>query len=133
MDEPDEDFVSATAWVLNDIKANLDPVRRSLLDRVGIWVHRQPTPYHIRATGTPDGHILLGAYDPEPSPNINIFQTSIEKIAQRSGDILTSIREVLNHEIWQHAFGTDHTRETLAHGLLPALIIPEPTCNCGRR
>src|SRR3990172_5857751 len=110
----DPEFVRIADIILTDIRLSLDPHRRQLLEPVEFLIWAEPSEYYLKSTGTGSGQLLLGAYEEDDSspPRVSIFQSSLVKIGNLIGDVSRAIRETLLHEVWQHALGTDHPRET---------------------
>lgn len=119
----DEDFIALADWTLGEIKASLPDYDRAIADAISYDVLYEAETGHKDATGTPHDWLLLGMYVPEPTPHITIFEQPIRKVAHKYTDLHAAIYDVLGHEIYQHGFGLDHTKETMQQGLIPAYAV----------
>ena len=124
-------FIEEVNTVLGQVKLELDPHRRQIVDETVFWVWPIASGYYLDATGTNPGEILLGAYEDYPFPRISLFEDSIVKFAANNEPIDGLIKSTLLHEIFQHLLGMNHTRETLAAGMLPGYRVIPPSKECG--
>ena len=126
---PTDEFLAVADYALGEVLASLPPIDRAVAMDTDYDVLYRAEPGHKAATGTPQNYILLGMYQPEPRPHITIFEESIKTLAHTFGNIHDAIKEVLQHEIFQHRFGLDHTKETLQLGLMPAAMVHGCSCS----
>lgn len=125
------EFVDIVDKVLGEIKTDLDPHRRELADETEFLVWPEAPSYYLEATGTGPGYILLGAYEDYPQKRISIFESSIKNYMTKDGDEITTVRQTLLHELFQHLYGMNHTRETLSMGMVPGYIVAGASKPCG--
>lgn len=84
----------------------------------------RPSSYALLATGTPSDSILLGMYEPYLTPaKITIYEDSITRAMRKFGGLYAGVKSVLAHEIFEHHFGMDHTKETMDAGMAPAFMV----------
>ena len=137
---PSQDFIEQADYILGEIKAYLPENYRNDADYTRYEILDTAEPVHKMMTGTPLDWNLLGMYEESPTPKITLFEQSVRSAAGMFGNVVNSIRSVLEHELWQHRFGFDHTKETYDLGLIPAYAVSphgvkhEPwkkACSCG--
>lgn len=117
------EFIDLANQALGEIFDSLPFYEQDLMMQPTYHAQESPTSYDLKATATPDGHLLLGEYFWQPEPKVIIFEDSIRKGMAKFGSLYSAIREVLRHEIMEHHFGYDHTRESIEAGLVPAYMI----------
>ncbi len=121
---PTLEFVKEADYVLGEILAYMNMFDRAIADEAIYYVADKPSDWQLKATGTPGGYKLLGMYEYQPTHKITIFEDSIRWLATKMGSTYMAIRDILEHEIYQHALGLDHVKETIAEGLVPAYALP---------
>lgn len=87
---------------------------RNRFSNVAIFVQDEPSAEHLKSTGTPDGHTLLGLYQGIPldrrgwgynmalPDQVTLFQGPIERSASSSREIPGIIYDTLWHELAHH-------------------------------
>lgn len=87
---------------------------RNRFSNVAIFVQDEPSAEHLRSTGTPDGHTLLGLYQGIPldqrgwgynmalPDQVTLFQGPIERSARSAREIPGIIYDTLWHELAHH-------------------------------
>lgn len=119
-------FVSMTDQALADIWRAAPFYLHQHMAEAEYAVKDQPEARDLNATASGPNDILLGMYEPYFSPpKITLFESSIIRAQHKFGDIYSGIRSVLMHEIYEHHFGMDHTKETLDAGMAPAYMVKE--------
>lgn len=108
---------------LSEIWSEMTPAEYAVTSNIKFDVQDTPAAWQYQATGTTPDQILLGLYIPDDQPRITIFEQSINRAKVWMGDLYNSIKAVLAHEIWQHGLGLDHTKETIAAGMIPACTL----------
>lgn len=124
---PTPDYVQLADSILGEIKSNMPPIDRIIADNIQYEVEGDASDAAKDATGTPHDYTLLGMYQDEPTPKITIYESSIKSLAHLFGGVAAATKEALVHEIFQHGFGLDHTRETQARGVIPAFAVKTST------
>ena len=121
---PTPEFVAEADWILGEIFYRMTDADLQIAKHAIYQVMDEPSPMAMAATGTPPDSKLLGMYEYEPVHRVTIFQKPLEWLAEKRGSIYAVVRDTLDHEIYQHALGWDHVKETAEMGLLPALAVP---------
>jgi len=87
---------------------------RDRFSNVAVFVQDEPSAEHLRSSGTPAGHTLLGLYQGVPlsrrgwsyhmalPDNVTLFQGPIERAAADPADIPRIIYDTLWHELAHH-------------------------------
>lgn len=87
---------------------------RERFSNIAVFVQDEPSAEHLRTSGTPAGHTLLGLYQGVPlsrrgwsyhmalPDNVTLFQGPIERAAADLADIPRIIYETLWHELAHH-------------------------------
>jgi hypothetical protein len=120
---PTKEFLELTSVVLDDVLNAMSPEQAAIASQAEYEADFMPMPWHMAATGTPGDHNLLGMYMWEPSPKVIIFEESLKKMSASFGGLYNAVKEALVHEIYQHHFGLDHTKETVDLGYVPAFAV----------
>lgn len=128
-----DEFVDIAKYTLDFIKSRLPDWEREVADSIVYDAEYRPNGWQYAATGTPPNYKLLGMYIQDPLPHIYLFEEPIVEMADTFGSIYDAVQATLVHELFQHGFGLDHTRETIEAGLTPASVLAaQPSaCGCG--
>lgn len=118
---PTEEFINAAAQALDQVKSGATDLDRAYMDQIHFQVSDSPTNADYQSTGAAQDTLLLAKYTWEPIPQITIYETSVETMAPGMGGLNQALKDVIWHEVYQHHFGMDHTKETIAAGMTPAL------------
>lgn len=121
------EYIKLADYILGELISHMPVIDQAIAKNVSYQVEYRAEPWHKLATGTPQDYTLLGMYEDGPQPKITIFEESIKHLQHMFGGLYAATKEALTHEIYQHAFGLDHTRETEAHGLIPAFAVKTDT------
>ena len=119
-----DEFTAIADYELGHFLHDLGPEERALASQTEFEVEYLAQPYHKAATGTPDGYTLLAMYMWQPHPKVILFEESLRKKAAYFGSVAKAVYEAIKHEVEQHHFGRDHTKEEIEHGHAPAFMLP---------
>ena len=122
---PSPEFIDLVDYTLGEILSSMRPEDREFAQSAEYLVDYRAMPHHKSMTGTPQDYQLLGMYEWEPKPKITVFEESLTHMSYMFGGIYNAVKEALNHEIWQHLFDLDHTKETEELGYIPAFAVDE--------
>jgi hypothetical protein len=118
------EFKTAANLALDNIYQSIDLVKQSSMHDIEFIVRRMPTPQDYAATGVSTEQNLLGLFSPQP-PMTVLFEEPIRYMAHTEGTSLEqATQRVLEHEIFQHAFGVNHVLIEKATRAKPMAIRP---------
>lgn len=119
-----EEFNAKADYQLGKLLSEMTPPQAAWASQAEYLTKTAAEATDMNATGTPKGYVLLGMYQYEPHPRVTIFENSLKQKLDKFGTVDNAIYEALKHEIYQHHFGEDHTKEEAAHGHAPAYMLP---------
>ena len=105
------EFSQAAAAIISELVLSAEPSVRPLILNTRWYLQRHPTARQMAAIWPPpDGRPVLGLFT--PPYHISLFEETIGARAEARGMAVPDVvREVAIHELAQHRFGLNHTRE----------------------
>lgn len=125
---PTQEFQDAVAQAIAEVRQGQTELDRAYTDQISFYTADAPGDVDYQTTGADHDSVLLAKYEWQPVPSITMYESSLSQMAPHMGGMHAALKDTLWHEIYQHHFGMDHTKETIEAGYTPALWLhPTPS------